>query len=75
MATAKAPAKAAEKPIRVLAAYPFCDVAVGDTQSLWGITFTHEVVKQKGEDFHILVAEIAADLAQEMFDCGRVTKA
>ncbi len=68
-------AKKEAKLVKVLAEYPFCDVEEGETQTLWGVDFTHEVVKQDGEDFHILVAELDADVAAEMFDCGRVTKA
>jgi len=63
------------KTVRVRAVYPFCDVPVGDTQTMWGVGFTHEVVKQKGEEFHILTAELDVDIADAMFECGRVEKA
>jgi len=66
---------AAAKKIKVHANYPFCDVPVGDTQIIWGVGFVHEVVEQDGEDFHLLTAELDADIAKEMFDCDRVTKA
>jgi len=63
------------KKIKVRANYPFCDVPEGDEQVLWGVPFVHEVVKQKGEEFHILTAELDSKVADEMFACGRVSKA
>jgi len=66
---------ASKKTIKVLAEYPFCDVDEGQVQTLWGVDFTHEVVKQDGKDFHILVAELDAEQANAMFESGRVTKA
>jgi len=68
-------AAAKTKTIKVRAEYPFVDVAEGAIQTIWGVAFTHEIVKQKGEDFHILTAELDEDIAIEMSECGRVSKA
>jgi len=68
-------AQAKSKLVKVRAEYPFCDVPVGDTQTLWGVDFVHTEVKQGDEVFNVLVAEIDEGLAAHMFDCGRVTKA
>lgn len=68
-------AEAKAKKIKVRAEYPFADVPVGEVQMLWGVPFVHEVVEQKGEKFHILTAELDEDVAKEMFEAGRVSKA
>lgn len=70
-----AEAKASAKKVKVRANYPFADVPEGATQYIWGVPFVHEVVEQKGEKFHILVAELDEDVAKEMFEAGRVEKA
>ena len=65
---------AAPKTIKVRAEYPFADVRVGDTQTLWGVDFEHIVKEQDGKEFHFLVADLDADVAKEMHASGRVSK-
>jgi len=70
------PAKAAKpKTVKCRATYAFADKPVGIVDVLWGVSFTHEVVKQDGEDFHILTADLPLDVAKEMQAAGRVERA
>jgi len=65
---------AAPKTIKVKANYPFCDVAEGKVQILWGVEFIHETREQDGEVFHFLTADLDAEVAKEMNASGRVSK-
>jgi len=62
------------KTIKCRALYPFADKPVGEADTIWGVPFIHEVVKQKDGDFHILTAELPVDVAKEMQAAGRVER-
>jgi len=65
----------AVKQVKVVANYPDVFVPVGDTQALWGVDFTHEVVKQGDEELSILSASLDEPVAKEMAELNRVSKA
>jgi len=75
MATASnSTAKKKTKTITVKANYPYITVREGLFMNVWGVPFKHVVKTQKGEDFHFLVADLEEDVANEMFELGRVSK-
>jgi len=59
------------KKTKIAVIYAGMDVAVGEVQSVYGVPCTHEVKKVNGEELHLAVAEVDADLAKEMIKLKR----
>jgi len=46
-------------------------VAEGESEDVYGVSCVHTIKKLKGEDVHMMVAEVPKALADEMVGCHR----